>query len=639
VEIRKLTLGETHAAHAEGMNLLAKVYLATERRSEALSALTSGMLAEQTNIKEVFNFSTEAAMRAYLLKVSGSLGLLINTANPGSSTGDGSTESALTWTLRRKGVIFDALYGFQRAQAALEKQPTLAASVARLRNIKQTLADLQLRPTAETDAEAFRAHTQHLREEADRLQSDLNRSLAAVASIMPDETIDTGSVRRHLPAHSALVELVRANKLGGKPLELKTPHYFAFVLTPDTRPVRMFDLGEADSIDRGILEVRRNVELAARQFRREGLQTEKSLEEEFRNTSAELYKLVFAPIREALGTATTIYVAPEGEFNRLAFEALVDNDGKYLIESYRFAYLSSGRDLLKMWPQPGRGTLVFAAPDYDLRASERVSETRAVGSATAGRLDDSSHGTRSSDTRGLRWDRLSGTEAEASDVNHELADSRFGPVKLYLGKAALEGVFKGARSPRILHVATHGFFLANQTTDQEDRAMPVANTSEFGAAAGLARLRGAENPFLRSGIVLAGANVTSDAAGPTTVDDGWVTAEEIAMMDLRGTELVVLSACESGLGDIQVGEGVYGLRRAFQLAGAKLLLTSLFKVPDDQTREIMSGFYRGLKAGKNEGDALRDSQLELVNRRRQAKGAAHPFFWASFVLVGDPHQR
>jgi CHAT domain-containing protein len=115
-----------------------------------------------------------------------------------------------------------------------------------------------------------------------------------------------------------------------------------------------------------------------------------------------------------------------------------------------------------------------------------------------------------------------------------------------------------------------------------------------------------------------------------------VTAEEIALMNLRGTELVVLSACETGLGDIKTGEGVYGLRRAFIFAGARTLVTSLFKVPDEQTRQMMRSLYGNLKAGKGKLDSLHDAQLEVMRQRRQKEGAAHPFYWASFVLVGNP---
>jgi CHAT domain-containing protein len=148
-------------------------------------------------------------------------------------------------------------------------------------------------------------------------------------------------------------------------------------------------------------------------------------------------------------------------------------------------------------------------------------------------------------------------------------------------------------------------------------------------------LKQMDNPLLRSGIVLAGANTIGDKDKTMKVEDGWVTAEEIALVNLRGTELVVLSACQTGLGDLKSGEGVSGLRWAFLYAGARTLVTSLFEVPDTETRDLMKHFYGRLKThGKLE--ALHGAQLALIQQRRESHRAAHPFFWASFVLVGDP---
>ena len=146
-----------------------------------------------------------------------------------------------------------------------------------------------------------------------------------------------------------------------------------------------------------------------------------------------------------------------------------------------------------------------------------------------------------------------------------------------------------------------------------------------------------EDPLLRSGLVLAGANNLLEVQDRITgVDDGWLTANEITAMDLDGTELVVLSACETGLGDLEIGQGVRGLRQAFLYAGAKTLLISLFKVPDTATQQLMHRFYEALSQGKNKLASIREARLETIRARRAESGAAHPFFWASWVFVGAP---
>ena len=146
-----------------------------------------------------------------------------------------------------------------------------------------------------------------------------------------------------------------------------------------------------------------------------------------------------------------------------------------------------------------------------------------------------------------------------------------------------------------------------------------------------------ENPLLRSGIVLAGANAIGDKDTVAKVEDGWVTAEEIALPNLHGTELVVLSACQTGLGDIKTGEGVYGLRRAFLHAGARTLVTSLFEVPDTETRLYDAAVLHGASApAEGNSSHCTPPRSDCIEDRRKSHAAAHPFFWASFVLVGDP---
>ena len=209
-------------------------------------------------------------------------------------------------------------------------------------------------------------------------------------------------------------------------------------------------------------------------------------------------------------------------------------------------------------------------------------------------------------------------------------------MREYVDKDALEEVLKSSPPPLVLHISTHGFFLPNQAGENARAELPLDLGNA--AVAGKSLLAVAENPLRRSGLVLAGANRLDEAAESLTdVDDGWVTAEEIAMMDLQGTSLVVLSACESGLGDVATGEGVYGLKRAFQNAGAKTIISTLFEVPDRESAQLMKGFYERLKNKKSKVEALHDAQLDQIRGARERYGAAHPFFWAGFVLTGDPN--
>jgi len=184
------------------------------------------------------------------------------------------------------------------------------------------------------------------------------------------------------------------------------------------------------------------------------------------------------------------------------------------------------------------------------------------------------------------------------------------------GADATESAVRNARSPLILHLATHGFFLPDEPVDP-------ARREQSGEAP-------YENPLVRSGLAFAGANRPPDD-GPA--DDGILTALEISGMDLRGTELVVLSACETALGDIEVGEGVFGLRRAFALAGARTLMMSLWPVQDDVTAAQMKEFY-GARGRMAPAEALRDAQLATIRELRAHDGVADPSLWAPFIVQG-----
>ena len=208
---------------------------------------------------------------------------------------------------------------------------------------------------------------------------------------------------------------------------------------------------------------------------------------------------------------------------------------------------------------------------------------------------------------------LSGTEAEGRSIVEI-----FPKAKLISGAGATETVVKNVASPEILHIATHGFFL------EDPDSVPGNRSVSFTLAAGTALMR--DNPLLRSGLAFAGANrKTRDK------DDGILTALEASGLNLWGTKLVVLSACDTGLGEIRNREGVYGLRRSFSIAGAESLVMSLWPVSDRVTKELMTGYYANLKKGLGRGEALRQVLLSMIKRPTRK----HPFYWASFIHSGE----
>ncbi len=220
-------------------------------------------------------------------------------------------------------------------------------------------------------------------------------------------------------------------------------------------------------------------------------------------------------------------------------------------------------------------------------------------------------------------------------------------AKILTRENATEAALKQVTAPRILHVATHGFFLADQRREIKESTRGLKLSAGDGPSSAEQRV---ENPLLRSGLALAGANARQSEA----VEDGVLTALETAGLDLWGTELVVLSACETGIGDVRNGDGVYGLRRALVLAGSKSQVMSLWQVSDEATRDLMVAYYQRLQAGEGRTEALRAVQLEMIKSKvqeagsqtrdmgKQARGAmtdrSHPCYWAAFIQSGDWRQ-
>jgi CHAT domain-containing protein len=237
---------------------------------------------------------------------------------------------------------------------------------------------------------------------------------------------------------------------------------------------------------------------------------------------------------------------------------------------------------------------------------------------------------RSTDLASLQFGSLKGTELEKEA--HRTSASH---VTVLTQSQATENALKQLQAPSILHVATHGFFLQDvectpaSDTRGDNFSTPATIVPEYvGDRKRVCRPtpRNTENPLLRSGLALAGFNPRTSGK-----EDGVLTALEAAGLNLYGTRLVVLSACETGLGNVANGEGVYGLRRAFVTAGAESQLMSLWKVDDYGTSELMSLYYKRLKNGEGRSEALRQVQLEMM----QAPAYQHPYYWASFIFSGD----
>ncbi|MBS1910890.1 MAG: CHAT domain-containing protein [Bacteroidetes bacterium] len=351
-------------------------------------------------------------------------------------------------------------------------------------------------------------------------------------------------------------------------------------------------------------------------------------------TQRMLFDSVWTPIQTYLHGIHRIYLSPDDYLNRVSFGILGDSTGRKLQDRYEIRYVTGLRDL----PLPGRsgaqgrgrtaavvGNPLFSADSAAIASLLR--HNRASDSHDSRRARDSG----STDTElphrsanvGQPLAQLGGTMDEIGSVARMLRRHGY-LVTRWIGIHACEENFDRLSSPAILHIATHGFTFDPPRTSREGGMILLSHGGAHG-------IQAADNPYLRTGILLAGADHAWTGHQPYIgIRDGIVTAFDIAHMDFTGTELVALSACETGLGDILGGEGVFGLARAFRAAGARAVMMSLWKVPDKQTQELMELFYTNwLDRHMSKPEALNAAQREMAKRYDD------PYYWGAFVLVGE----
>ncbi len=577
-------LPEGHLYLAAGLLALAGLCGSTGRENEAWSLLAEMVAIEDRVIGNVFSFTSEEQRTAFLRNVREtyvrSLAVAWKIA-PGSPE---VTREAFSLVLRRKSLVKRAQVA--QWESALSKH---SPQLAELAEIRQQSAERLL--AGEKPEESVELKRLTVRRE--QLEAELAHEASQAGLLDELSPVDLDHFSRSLSPDSVLLEFVRT------PTRVKEifsfqygsdPHYLVFLLPGgDLNGLRMIDLGDSFSVDTAIHELRNAVHAGSRRLRELDEPDESSVPLEAVETTW-IDAALIGPLKDDLsptGEWESLLISPDDDLNLIPFEILRDGEGAHLIDRYTISYLSSGREALRFgMGLSGRSgqPMVVSGPDYNL-GWETVPQSPDQGAFSI----------------------LEHAPVEGEEIALLLH------VEPSTGSAAIESELRKVHSPHILHLATHGFLF-----DREDRRPQ--------------RLRGIEDmdPLLQSGLALAGANTwLAGGQPPPEAGDGLLTAAEVASLDLLDTELVVLSACKTGLGAVRAGEGVQGLRRSFALAGARTLVMSLWEVPDQETRELMEAFYRYLKT-MGRAEALKRAQLDL-----KEKGCS-VMAWGAFICQGDP---
>lgn len=443
---------------------------------------------------------------------------------------------------------------------------------------------------------------------------------------LKSENIDIGKIISILPKDSVYIDFAKISLFDFQNQNFGEEWYFAFIIRPDTNPaIKIVEIGTAKDIDSIIGGYYNTLEsfIASNDssrsvtiVKKESIETI-SYPENLKQIGKNLYSRILKPLEPYMSDRKRIIISPDDNLHLIPFEIFVKNEWKYIIEDYTISYITSAKDILKFKENSkiDGNAVIIADPDYDFGLNENEKDKE-------GTKDDAVffRGSLSKDMKNLNFGRLIDTKDEANNIEKIFREKMKISTKNFQDKKALDEVLLSVKSPKILHLATHGFFLKNLKIELKNKTLALDGDGKNSQIM-------VEDPMIRSGVVLTGANVALQSGR----DEGIVTSDKIVGLDLRDTELVVLSACNTGVGDVEKGDSVYGLKKAFVLAGAKSLMVSLWSVPSLETTEIMTRFYVLLSEGKNKSEALREAKLEMMKKKE------NPFYWGAFVISGNPN--
>ena len=546
--------------------------------------------------------------------------------------------------IRSRALVLDEL-AVRHRSLGREESPEIAALAQALDASRRDLAHLVVVGPDPSHPDEYQSRVLAARKDKESRERALAEKSLAFRAERDRTRAGLTEIGRALPDGRALVAYLRYERLL-KPPERGKTGYLALVLKGGSRDPAVIPLGDAAAIEPLVEGWRDTVRRDPRAARKgdDALAV-------YRAAGERLRKAIWDPVVARLGRASLVFVVPDGQLGLVSLAALPAGPDRYLVETGpAIHYLSAERDLVRGPAGFGRGNglpglghgkgvLVLGGPDFDADpAGPRVpaGPPVAAGAPVARRSEGKGAGVSGSshrsarascgDFRSLVFDPLPQAMAETGEIER-LWSQRGSPVTKLTGALADEGTFKWtAPGHAVLHLATHAFFVGAEC----DAAGAGDQTDPAGSPDALA-----DSPLLRSGLALAGANRREKIGPDSDAEDGILTAEEIASLDLSGVELTVLSACGTGLGTVKAGEGILGLRRAFEVAGAGSLVTSLWSVEDDATRLWMSGLYHGRVAGLSIVEAARAASLAMLDEARRQHRSTHPYFWGGFVAAGD----
>jgi CHAT domain-containing protein len=650
VDVREKSLGPMHPDLARSLNDLALTGAALGKTPDALEmALRAERIGAEHLRISVRTLSERQALAYESIRASG-LDVALTLTTSGANTPMARSE-VFDAVIHSRALVFDELAARHRS-AYGSGNPEVTQIANQLSSARAQLATLVFRGAEEQAPEVYRKLLDDAGDRKEKAERMMAEKSIAFRQDQARAQIGLKEIAASLPEGAALVAFVRyaRHDLQGsgssKGVSEPVPSYAAFVLRAGKQEPEFFRLGTAREIESLLAAWRSDI------ARQEEPIVSQTAEATYRRTGAALRRRIWDPLLPALGGAGEVFVVPDGALHLVSLPALPVGSSQYLVETKPLIhYLSTERDLVPEPRHHGEGILVVGNPAFDQASKLAVAANQPSipAGATTNTVGTLLRGTRSAcgTFQTLHFSPLPASQQEAENIAALWMQSSAGAgagimrgpdAKAGNGEslqmtgvdASPEAFTQYAPGKRVLHVATHGFFLEGSCESAVQRRLDPGKRDESVLPAS------AENPLLLSGLAFAGANRRSSAKADET--DGILTAEEIAGINLEGVDWAVLSACDTGVGEIKVGEGVFGLRRAFQVAGAKTVIMSLWPVEDETTKQWMGTLYREhFLNGKDTGESVRAASLQMLRQRRARHLSTHPFYWGAFIAAGDWH--
>lgn len=584
--IQARVLGKQHPEYGTTCENLANLYRLLHQPLKASSEYKEAFRVNVHNLLSVFQFTTGKEKAAYIRNILGE----DNKAYSFYLSSKTAPGQAYSLALFHRNLILSSLSSF-RKQLFASEDTTLKRQYEDWIQVKKKLAGLYSLPVDEREG------TAETEEKAGLLEKELTRRSAAFAQ---QHRPDWHAVQKRLKTGEASIEFVSFRFDNGQQ-QTDTVMYAAILLKKNMPHPVMISLCSEKQLS-GILSSGDKTTVARVQALYGPACT------------PALYELIWKPLEKNLQGVGRVYFAPAGLLHKIAFAALPVNRKNVLSDKYRLVQLATTASLVE-----SRQGYITASDKIQLYGDISYDADTAVlkDKALSYHISDPVSRSFPDDlTRNGAWSELPATKEEISAIVSSSNRYRSNITSLSGVNATEESVkaLDGSASPAVLHIATHGFFFPDPTQQELPGTGTVFKT--------------AEDPLMRSGLLFAGANNAWQYKPVQGIDDGILTSYEVSHLYLPHAKLVVLSACETGLGEIQGSEGVFGLQRAFKIAGAQSLVMSLWKVSDRETAEFMQAFYKKLFAGQSISTAFYNAQKDLKNKYRQK-----PYKWAAWVLI------